>query len=253
MHFSFLATHLFWITSIVPISMACESGVLLASSLPRIAQHTEIATTVQDDAVKSHHSHHCKRGPRGHRGKQGKRGHRGPTGATGMNGIEGPTGPTGATGMNGIEGPTGPTGATGTEGITTYASLYVDNGPTIAAGSTVLFNQVAALNGGINFTTGTGSITIIEDGVYEINIGMLFSASTSTTISFNLMKNAISIPGARIAAPTASTIRTTEYTNSIITNLNIGDVLTLTNSSSISVQLDGSGNVDTYITIKRIA
>ena len=221
---------LLWMVGMLSLPIAWESEALFAFSSPTESQHTEIDANIQNDTEKSHHSHHCKRGPRGHKGHRGKQGHPGATGAT------------------------GPTGANGSVEIPIYASIYVDNGPTIPLTENVTFNNVSLLTGNITFTPPSDSITIEQTGIYEINTGMLFPSSNTFPITFSILKNGNPIPGASITAPLVSSVLgNSQYTNSTITFLQAGDVLTLTlTQGPISVTLGSNGNVDAYMTIKQI-
>lgn len=140
-------------------------------------------------------------------GATGAAGAQGPTGAAGTatnTGAQGPMGATGGTGPIGIPGvasntgatgPTGPTGASGAVGATGAAGVLTGpTGPndltsimmrttldpiTVPAGSNfaaVSFPDIVQSQGAdVSYNSGTGTWTILRDGVYALNANIRFN------------------------------------------------------------------------------
>ena len=181
----------------------------------------------------------------------------GPIGPTGPQGDIGPTGPqgeVGATGPQGEVGPTGPQGEVGpaTNGLAAYGGLYSTSTDTVSLTENVpvtltLGSQMPDLN----VTYGANSITVTQDGDYEINYGLLGSVNPASTITI-----AVNVNGAPETSGTISQdfiVGTARSMNgSTILSLNAGDEVTLTVEGSATTTLTPLDNVNSYLTVKKL-
>lgn len=160
-------------------------------------------------------------GATGSTGSAGTTGATGPTGsvgATGSAGATGPTGSVGATGATGSNGATGSVGATGPTGLTGSTGPTGSNGSTGATGPT----GAAGTNGSTGATGPTGSIGPTGPTGATGNI-------TSLTNAHILVGNVSNVP-TDVAVSGGATISNT-------------GVITITNSKSFGIIIDGQGAV----------
>ena len=103
----------------------------------------------------------------------------------------------------------------------------------------------------LNETYGTNSITVDNEGVYEINYGLLGSVDPASTITL-----AVNVNGAPEASGTISqdfiTGTARSMNGSTIVNLAAGDVVTLTVEGSATTTLIPQDNVNVYLTVKKL-
>ncbi len=193
-------------------------------------------------------------GPTGPTGPQGPVGATGATGAAGATGAVGPTGPTGpqgpvgatgATGAAGEIGPTGPTGpqgpagAAGTtaSGLAAYGGLYnaADQTVTLAAPNTAVQVVLPTTmpSDGVTYTP-DNSITIAEDGDYEIGYSATGDASGNRTLTLSARQNGADIAGSAVTLSSTGTGNTLPFQNSVIVTLPAGTVIDLGVASSVA-------------------
>lgn len=161
------------------------------------------------------------------------------TGPTGPQGIQGPTGPQGPQGITGATGPTGATGATGAtgpsgeSGLGAYGGKYNDS------------PQILALTNGVPTTievptampinsvayAPANSITINEDGDYEINYSANVTSTNSATISLAVRENGTAIDSATLTN-IFSDGENAIYSGSVIRTLTAGTVIDMTLTST---------------------
>ncbi|MCH5159131.1 MAG: hypothetical protein J1F33_08050, partial [Clostridiales bacterium] len=190
-------------------------------------------------------------GPQGEQGIQGVAGATGATGATGPQGeqgIQGNPGPQGPQGEQGEQGEQGPA----TDGLAAYGGLYSTDTSTVSltAGTPVtltLGSQMPVLNE----TYGSDSITVNQDGDYEINYGLLGSVDPASTITISVNVNGTPEASGVISQDfIAGTARS--MNGSTIVSLNSGDVITLTVQGSATTTLSPLNNVNSYLIVKKL-
>ncbi|MBR2985727.1 MAG: collagen-like protein [Clostridia bacterium] len=195
-------------------------------------------------------------GPIGLTGATGATGPQGPVGATGATGPQGPIGLTGPQGPQGIQGevgpqgPVGPAGADGTNGLASFGGAY--STATTAIGltttpTTLTLNTVLPLS---NVTVGTNSLTVANDGTYEITYGIRGSATPDATVTLAVTQNGANIPQSVITSD--FTVDDQNLANVTLANLTAGDVLTLVATSSIDTTFTPNDNVNTYLIVKQL-
>ena len=207
-------------------------------------------------------------GPVGATGPQGPIGLTGATGATGATGPQGPVGATGATGPQGPigltgpqgpqgiqgevgpQGPVGPAGADGTNGLASFGGAYSTT--TTAIGltttpTTLTLNTVLPLS---NVTAGTNSLTVANDGTYEITYGIRGSVEPDATVTLAVTQNGANIPQSVITSD--FTVDDQNLANVTLANLSVGDVLTLVATSSVDTTFTPNDNVNTYLIVKQL-
>ncbi|MBR2860846.1 MAG: collagen-like protein, partial [Clostridia bacterium] len=200
-------------------------------------------------------------GPQGLQGAQGEVGATGPQGLQGIQGEVGPTGPqglqgvagaTGPTGPQGLQGEVGPTGPTGPAAVTAFGGLYDDSAETLTltAGTTT---QVPLTNAmpSENVTVGTNTVTVTEAGVYEINY---FVSGTNTapgtrTFTVSVQNNGAALGGSSVSQAVETGV-STQIADSMIANLNAGDVISLGVDTSEDATLQLNSGTNASITLK---
>lgn len=189
-------------------------------------------------------------GATGPQGTQGPTGPIGPTGASGSQGIQGPTGPTGATGPQGIQGPTGATGPSGENGLSAYGGKYNDTTQILALTNGVPTTIEVPSSMPINNVTYTpaNSITINEDGDYEINYSANVTSTNSANIAIAVRENGTPIDSATLTN-VFSDGENNIYSGSVIRTLQVGDVIDMTLTSTEAAT--GSVNNAT-LSVKRL-
>ena len=198
-------------------------------------------------------------GPTGSQGLIGPTGPTGVTGPTGSQGLMGPTGPTGAMGPMGADGLMGPTGPTGPAGFLSidfgYAYLLGSAGGTVvAAGATVILNQLVSTPPGTKLSLASGLITVNDTGFYQVTFGAS-SASASTPIQLRISTIANAAQNVAEAGGTANNTRGMFSQTVIIQITTIGSTISLVNAKASSVTLNdlllGSGPC-AYISIVKL-
>ena len=195
-------------------------------------------------------------GPVGATGPQGPIGLTGATGATGATGPQGPIGLTGPQGPQGIQGevgpqgPVGPAGADGTNGLASFGGAYSTTTTAIdltTTPTTLTLNTVLPLS---NVTAGTDSLTVANDGTYEITYGIRGSVASDATVTLAVTQNGANIPQSVITSD--FTVDDQNLANVTLANLTAGDVLTLVATSSVDTTFTPNDNVNTYLIVKQL-
>lgn len=189
-------------------------------------------------------------GPAGPQGPQGIQGPVGATGPQGPIGLTGPQGPQGIQGEVGPQGPVGPAGADGTNGLASFGGAYSTTTTAIdltTTPTTLTLNTVLPLS---NVTVGTDSLTIANDGTYEITYGIRGSVLPASTITLAVTQNGTNIPQSVITMTYTTT--EDELSNITLANLTAGDVLTLVATSSVDTTFTPNDNVNTYLIVKQL-
>ena len=103
----------------------------------------------------------------------------------------------------------------------------------------------------LNETYGTNSITVDEDGDYEINFGLIGSVDPASTITLSVNVNGTPEASGTISQDFISgTARS--MNGSTIISLNDGDVVTLTVEGTAATTLTPQDNTNTYLTVKKL-
>ena len=103
----------------------------------------------------------------------------------------------------------------------------------------------------LNETYGENSITVEEDGDYEINYGLLGSVNPASTITLSVNVNGTPEPSAEISQDfIVGTARS--MNGSTIVSLSAGDGITLTAEGTATTTLTPLDNVNTYLTVKKL-
>ncbi|MBV4435809.1 collagen-like protein, partial [Clostridium tyrobutyricum] len=189
----------------------------------------------------------------GAQGPQGPQGVQGPAGVDGPQGSVGPTGPQGIQGPTGLQGPQGPQGPAGADGATgpanglnAYGYIYNLQDSMAIVNGDILFSNNGYLNG-IAHTTGTAEISITQTGIYEINYII------STTINSNTASLAIAVNG--FVQPSTQVIvllGAGKTSGNAVLTLNAGDIITLRNTSTNTIVLENTPNVNAQLVITKL-
>ena len=103
----------------------------------------------------------------------------------------------------------------------------------------------------LNETYGTNSITVIEEGDYEINYGLLGSVNPASTITLSVNVNGTPETSGEISQDfIVGTARS--MNGSTIVSLDAGDVVTVTVEGSATTTLTPLNNVNSYLTVKKL-
>lgn len=203
------------------------------------------------------------RGNQGPQGIQGIEGEIGPTGPQGIQGLEGEVGPIGPQGPQGIKGdigPTGPTGPTGPAGpagptnvLSAYAERYSSNSQTVSVPTNT--DTTIPLN-----TTGPSLDTLYNTenaidinlaGTYLINYQLNADPSEDSTLTLSIKRNGATIPGSVISGEgTAGYV--SAISGSVITQLANNDVITLSISSTATIDLSFNGTTNAKISVLKL-
>jgi hypothetical protein len=168
----------------------------------------------------------------------------GPVGPQGPQGIQGPVGPQGEQGIQ------GPAGADGTNGLASFGGAYSTTVTPIALSTTPTTLTLDTILPLSNVTVGTNSITIENDGTYELTHGIRGSVFPASTITLAVTQNGTNIPQSVITMTYTTT--EDELSNITLVNLSAGNVLTLVASSSIDTTFTPNDNVNTYLIVKQL-
>ena len=178
-------------------------------------------------------------GDTGDTGMTGDTGSAGATGAAGTPGVQGATGAAGSTGATGSQGvagangPPGPAGSTGpagapcppgSNGVTQYAYVYNLSAETVPLEADVIFDTNGVMTAGITHEPGTGGITLLNAGVYEVS----FSVSGTEPNQMALFLN----EALALGTIYASGAGTQQNIGQAIISVAAGDVLTVRNYTS---------------------
>lgn len=173
--------------------------------------------------------------------------------------IMGPTGPRGPAGPMGFVGPTGPRGATGPTGptgpaqVSVYGSKYDSTATPISLTENVLGVIPISSSGPISGITGTtaNALIIEEAGVYKIDYFFQGSAAQTGTITMEVLKNSNPITSGTITKEFTAN-EDNSFNGSVITELEVGDVINLGLESSVTTTVTPSDDTSVYLNIVKI-
>ena len=191
-------------------------------------------------------------GPVGAQGIPGQNGIQGQPGQPGQNGAQGPMGPQGAQGLQGLQGVPGDCvmcegGDEGNEFAEVYSQVAQDLLPSLApnaAGSIVLFENliVASSNIDASLAASQGKIKINLAGWYDVAAGITGALnpipSPLPTFTVSMFLNGVLVPGSTFSnVPLSPAQASNEVTADTYIYCNVGDILTLANTSTNHVFL----------------
>lgn len=160
-------------------------------------------------------------------------------------GVIGTTGPTG---------PTGPTGATGPAITSVYGSKYNTSADTITLTQDVLSNVnlgTSGPNAGIT-NTNTNTLTINEDGIYQISYFFQGASSATGELTIELTRNTNPITSTSIIKDVTAN-KDESFNGSTIISLSAGDEIGLGISSSVAATITPASGTNAYLNITKIA
>ena len=195
-------------------------------------------------------------GPQGPQGIQGVRGETGPAGVegpAGAQGVEGPTGPTGPTGPQGPQGIQGNQGPAGTPAVTAYSYKF-ENGTEEYALTQDTAKQVLLSENGPNNNVNNANantFTITTPGIYKIDYFLLGSSSVQANMTLSVRQNNTAINGSEIIKAFQAN-QENSINGSILANLNNGDVIDLSVTSSATASLTPGDDTNAYLTLLKI-
>ncbi len=158
---------------------------------------------------------------------------------------------TGATGATGPTGPTGPTGVS--DGLASYAGRYNTTPQTlqlVVGGSTQVPLPSTMPVKQATYTP-TNSITITEDGVYDISYSTNVSAAIATTLTVAVRQNGVNIPEATISRALAVGVNSL-FSGEVIVTLVAGAVIDMAVSALLAVGVTLGSGVNATLTLKKL-
>lgn len=178
---------------------------------------------------------------------QGPAGPVGPAGADGLMGPQGPiglAGPVGIIGLQGLQGPDGIQGPIGADGpccplATDFTSVYSLTSQTILPGQALLLENVAETTPAFDLTLAptTGQVVVLKSGTYHIKWGVegeltppYFEPVPAWTFAIFVNGTLEPSSGSGSFSLSPSDLLTND-TGATIIHLNVGDVVTLVNTS----------------------
>lgn len=203
----------------------------------------------------------------GLQGAPGQNGANGAPGPQGAQGIPGPTGKPGKDGVDGLQGPAGPSGPQGQQGIQgvpgncvecpcncdspEFAEAYSQvsqqlspsPGPNLAGGTVTLENLiVATAHIDASQVASLGQMKVMRAGWYDVAAGMTGTLNPIPAPlpvwTLSLFLNGTIVPGSTFSnVPLSPAQASNEITADTYVYFNVGDVLTLANTSTASVFL----------------
>lgn len=184
-------------------------------------------------------------GTTGPEGPAGATGPAGPTGAQGLPGPQGVPGLQGPQGVPGSVGPQGPQGPAGTNGLAEYAYIYNVEAQTVALEGNVVFSNNGVIVGSIFHTPGTSNVQFGTSGQYAI----WFYVAGVQPNQFTLFINGNPIAGSVYGSGAANQ----PNLGMLIVTLNVSDILTVRNHTSVAAvtlqTLTGGTQINTNASI----
>ena len=183
---------------------------------------------------------------------------RGPVGEIGPTGPQGPRGeigPTGPQGQQGIQGPEGPRGESGYALLSAYGGKYNNMTTSLQSQGFGNWIQVPLTSSMSNINivqTEDNTITLEQDGVYEINYFINISVDKATTLTLIVRNNSTNIPSTVITKQIVPNM-TISYNGSVIVNLNANDKLDMeisTNEQDVTINF--ANGTTAALTVKKI-
>lgn len=187
-----------------------------------------------DEVQKSGKESICIEGHRGERGKRGERGRRG---------HAGPTGATGATGAIGATGPTGP--ANGLNAFAGAVSIADPSARVVVASGADIPLPDNTVTSNINLI-GTTGFQVTQAGDYEISYGVV--PAVAALLDIGIAIDGVVNPDTVLAPPALDT----DVSGSFILSLAAGQIITIRNSSLLTLTLAPTPSVGAFITIKKL-
>lgn len=164
----------------------------------------------------------------------------------------GPRGPMGPIGPIGPTGPTGPAGPSGSGGIASFGGMYSLLQTTRELTTTAATLTLESTMPSSNVTYGTNTITVANDGDYEVTFGFTGDSSVATVITTSVVVNGSVIPSGVIGTTTLAG-QTFGQTGTTIITLSDGDAVTLQASSAADTTISPQGGVVAYLTVKQLS
>lgn len=177
----------------------------------------------------------------------------GPQGPVGPQGAVGPQGNAGMPGPQGLAGLQGPVGSQGPQGpccplTGTYTSIYSLLNQTLLPGMNATFELVSQTTASfdLSMTAITGAVTCLKSGIYLVNwdvVGLLTPPYPSPVPawSFGLYNNGVLAGSSTSAAFSISPDdRATHNSAAFIIQIMAGDVITLKNTSTMSISANAT-------------
>ena len=207
-------------------------------------------------------------GPRSRQGTSGNPGLQGQPGQNGQNGSEGPAGPQGPQGLQGPQGVPGTCVECPCECKIEFAEVYSSisqmlapsDGPNLPGTVVILENTIySTSNIDTSLAAITGQVTINVAGWYDITVGVTGGLnpipSPLPVWTVSLFKNGVIVPGSTFANMTISPEQqANEEVTDVFVHCNVGDVLTIANTSTANLQLSspslGTNAVPNSATLK---
>ncbi len=196
-----------------------------------------------------------KQGPQGLQGIPGEMGPQGLPGEQGEQGLQGPQGPQGLMGPQGDVGPTGPMGPAGAALLSAYGGKYNNLTTMIDMQEAGTWIQVPLVEEMFNINVSNdneNTITLEQDGVYEINYGINVMMSQPTILTLMIRENEVMIPSSMLVKHVPSNT-TVSFNGSIIVALNAGDKLDMeVSATDNNVNITFDTGVTAVISVKKI-
>ena len=180
-------------------------------------------------------------------GARGPLGPQGIQGSSGLTGIQGPAGSQGLAGPQGLQGPQGPCCSTNT--ATSVAGLYSLVNQSLLPGIPVFFENtgvVTLADYDLSLAGTTGQITFLKSGIYNIiwrADGLITPPFQFPPIewSLTLYLDGVEIPGSSFSGFSLFPEEfSTNVASSTLISVTAGQVLTLQNTTTVSVSLIAS-------------
>lgn len=191
-------------------------------------------------------------GPAGSQGVPGSAGIQGQPGQPGQNGAQGATGPQGAQGLQGIQGVPGDcVKCEGDDEVREFAEAYsqlpqhlvASPGTNMAGGVVLLENTIVATSQiDMSLVASQGKVKVNLAGWYDVAAGMTGTLNPIPAPlpvwTLSLFLNGVIVPGSTFSnVPLSPAQASNEITADTYVYCNVGDVLTLANTSTADVFL----------------
>lgn len=160
-----------------------------------------------------------------------------------------PQGPTGPQGLVGATGPTGPT-----SGLSAYGGKYNTTSSTISLGigtQSQVPLPVSMPNLNTTYAT-TNSITVTQDGVYEINFYSNVSVALGTTLTLAVRANGTNI-ASTVVSRALSVGTSSIYSGSVLVQLPANTVIDIAVSALLAVGVTLGSGTSASLTVKKIS
>ncbi len=192
------------------------------------------------------------RGPEGDIGPTGPQGIQGPPGIQGPQGIQGLQGIQGPPGERGLQGPTGPAGSAL---LSAYGGKYNNLTNVLDTGGAGFWIQIPLIEEMSNINvinTPTNSITLEQDGIYEVNYTLNIDVNKISVITVMIRENLEMIPTTVISKKTNVNGTISFFCNTII-ELKAGDTLDMVLSATEdNVTITFNSGITASLSIKKL-